>query len=336
MKHLPHGVAAFCFLLAGALAYYVYDRQAQLGLAVRANTQLKIERDRGMRKISELERQLRELQEAQQANLVMQDEVRWVDAAANAAARYEGASTLASNRFRQLVFSPELKEPMAIQQRALLDVSYRALFAELKLPDPELAKLKALLIARHNAFLHVTESTDRRSQPGRAQLLTQALAFQKAQDALIQSTLGDAAYRQYLAYQLTLPQRYLVELLERRLSYGAHPLGAQQAADLLALLAQQSPREGGTAYPPRIAGTTYSPFFAGVGGALNSLAMRSPILTPDILQQARRFLGAEQSAALAEIAEEQAADTTLGNILRDHPGRPPRPSAPTPASTTES
>jgi hypothetical protein len=242
----------------------------------------------------------------------------------------EGRSRMANMRaaatdLMGMMDTPEVQQLMALRSRGALDSRYAALFKNLALPPDQLKKFQDLLLDKQNTMRDVLAAM--RSQglaPGPESRDQMRALVQNANaeiDNQIQSTLGSAAFAQYQDYERTQPQRATVDRVQQRLSYSSQPLSDQQAAQLVAVLAQNPPQSGGNG-PGGGGGGGFRQLFNGGGGAT------API-TDQALQQAGTILAPAQLTALQELQQEQQAQAQLARRARDNfAGGRPAPAPP--------
>ncbi len=229
------------------------------------------------------------------------------------------------NRFNQMMDTPEAQRLLAIQQKAGLDARYSQLFKAMHLSPELLDKFKSLLVEKQTALLDVMAAARSQGLTGgtnRAELNQMIQSTQAEVDASIRTTLGDAAFTQYQNYEQTLPQRNTVGQLDARLSYSDQPLTADQADQLIAILAD-------TARPSAASGTApgATPNPTRPGGIFN--ATGAPI-TDAALTQASAILSPAQVQALTQVQQEQHAQAALRQLMRNQAQNPPPPAAPVP------
>lgn len=205
--------------------------------------------------------------------------------------------------------NPQVRQLMAMQQRAMLDPRYAALFRKLNLAPADLEKLKALLVERQNAAGDVyttarEQGLDLRANRDQVRDLVKNLEAES--EASIRALLGEANYQQYRQYEQTAPQRGVVSQIEQRLSYSSTPLYGSQAEQLVALMASAAPSRG--------AGNTPAIAFAGLGGFAGGRVQ----LTDSVIAQSAGFLSAAQVQALREIQQEQHTQAQLLQEMRQN------------------
>ena len=229
--------------------------------------------------------------------------------------------------FLGMMDTPEVQQLMALRSRGILDSRYAALFKNLNLPPGQLKKFQDLLLDKQSTVRDVISAM--RSQgltPGPESADQMRTLVQNANaeiDSQIQSTLGDAAFAQYKAYENTQPQRATVDRVQQRLSYSSQPLTDQQASQLVSLLAQNPPANpGGGNGNGGGGGGGLRQFFNGGGGAT------API-TDQAIQQAGSILSPAQVTALQDLQQEQQAQAQLARQARANFGNQrPTPAAP--------
>lgn len=240
---------------------------------------------------------------------------------------------------------PEVLALLNLQQQPALDTRYAALFKNLNLQPEQVDRLKALLAERSTTVMDVLaaardQGIDPRLNPE---------AFQKlvadAQGEInnsIKSVIGEAGFAQLSNYEQTLPQRTVVDQLERRLSYTNTPLTSAQAEQLVQILANNpAPRtapSGGSPPPgpppargPDMGGMIMAAFGPGMGpvaGLMEAGRGNAPALvTTAALTNAQTVLSPPQTQALQQIQQQQQSQQQLQQMMRDtlSSGQPPPP-----------
>jgi len=226
----------------------------------------------------------------------------------------------------QMLESPEMRQLMAIQQKGRLDSRYAALFKSLGLPPEKLDKFKQLLVDKQSAAMDVMAEARAQGLVGpdsRAQIQDLLKSTNQELDDSIRSTLGDAGYEQYQQYDRTQSQRALVDQLASRLSYTDSPLTAQQAQQLVPLLAGNAPATSGS---DGAANVHLTATVSGPGGNASMIIGDSSgaTLTNESVAAAQDILTPSQVDALRQLQAEQLAQQQMGQNLRQSfpPGAP--------------
>jgi hypothetical protein len=148
---------------------------------------------------------------------------------------------------------PEFVKQMAVQQKAMLDNRYAALFKELALTPAQLQQFQNLLMEKQDAARDVLAAAQQQGLNFRNDRdeINQLMQQSNAEiDSQIQSALGPNAYAQYQAYEQTLPARNTANQIQTSLSYTSDPLTDDQKKKLIPILAAASPN-GGNPNSPR-------------------------------------------------------------------------------------
>lgn len=231
---------------------------------------------------------------------------------------------------RELMAKPEVQALMAQQQKAVVEGRYAALFKSLNLTPEQAEKLKTLLADRMNTGRDVAEAAraqgidPRENRDTFAKLLSDA---QATLDNSIKSVIGEQGYAQLQSYEQTMPQRSVVEQLQRQLAYGDTPLTAQQSEQLVQILAANAPqRTAGDSSQPSLAlrGPDVSlvgGMGPGSGGPAGVVMIGGPAgstatVTANAIAQAQAVLSASQVAALQQIQQQQATQQQLQQVIR--------------------
>ncbi|MEY2879227.1 MAG: hypothetical protein RLZZ15_1607 [Verrucomicrobiota bacterium] len=253
---------------------------------------------------------------------------------------------------RAALAKPDVQAMIAVQQKALVDARYAALFRQLGLPAAQRAKVEALMTEFQNTGLDVlTVATEQgvRDPQGIRQLMEAVRA-----DYLngVKAALGDAAFQQFQNYEQTLPQRALVNQLQQRLSSTDTPLSPAQADQLVTILAtnapatttaapasgglsQNAPPPGGPRGPAgpggdagavvgALLGGDFGGAFAGFAGGPGTTGATA-VITPAAVNQSQAVLSAPQVSALQQLQQQQQTAQQLQQIIREVRGAPPAP-----------
>ncbi len=145
---------------------------------------------------------------------------------------------------RELMNKPEVQAMVATQQKAAVEARYAALFKSLNLSPEQSEQLKSLLVERQTSRQDLFEAAraqgiDPRENPeAYRKLLTDS---RNEFDSSIKGVIGESGLAQLQSYEQTLPQRNIVDELQKRLSYSNTPLTATQADQLVQILAANTP-----------------------------------------------------------------------------------------------
>lgn len=234
---------------------------------------------------------------------------------------------------RELMAKPEVQALMAQQQKAAVEGRYAALFKSLNLTPEQAEKLKTLLADRMNTGRDVAEAAraqgidPRENRETFTKLLTDA---QTTLDNSIKSVIGDQGYSQLQAYEQTMPQRNVVEQLQRQLAYSDSPLTAQQSEQLVQILsANAAPRTATDATQAGVAVRAPDFVFSagggpGMGGPAGAIMIgggpgggSSATITANAVAQAQTILNASQVSALQQLQQQQATQQQLQQVIRN-------------------
>jgi hypothetical protein len=231
------------------------------------------------------------------------------------------------NNLASLLENPEFSKLWNSQQKLALDSRYSPLFKALNLSPADLDKFKSLLVEKQAAITDVMSSAreqglDPRNPDDRAQLATLLQTAQAQVEANIQQTLGAAQFAQYQNYEQTLPQRNVVTQLAQSLSYTGTPLQDTQVAQLVNILAANTPAQNQNA-------SGLGGLFAGMGGGFGN---RTSPITDAAITQAQSILTDPQVAALQQLQAQQQAQRQIAQMMRqgNAGGTAPSSSAATP------
>lgn len=240
--------------------------------------------------------------------------------------------------FMGMMDNPEYQKLMTIQQKAMLDGRYAALFRKLKLSPQQLEQFKQLLVERQTSMIDLmtvarAEGLDPRTDP---EAYRKLVADTQAEvDQTIKTALGDAAYAEYKNFEATAPFRNVVAQLDQRLSYHGTALSETQGEQLVQILAEANQARMAAAPPVgggmRIASATVtnSPP-AGVSNVVNFITGSGTMVTDEVVSRASGILAPDQVAALQQIQQEQAAAAEMGRLMRAQMGQGNRPGGGTP------
>ena len=278
-----------------------------------------------------------------------------------------------ASAIRDLMSKPEVQAMVSLQQKAAIEARYATLFKNLNLPSEQIEKLKTLLAERSTTMQDIMsvahdQGINPRENPD---------AFRKlvadAQNEInnsIKSVIGDQGFAQLNTYELTLPQRNIVNELQQRLSYTSTPLTAAQAEQMVQILANNTPQptassspgrgqegqppSGGRGGPPPggfgRGGPDLGGMIAGVmaggpgmsfmpGGFDGGRSGGTAPVTSAAVSQAQTVLAPPQLAALQQIQQQQQTQQQLRQMITDtlsasHPARSSSGVAPNPTSGT--
>lgn len=226
---------------------------------------------------------------------------------------------------RALMDKPEVQRLMAIQQKAMIDSRYAALFKNLNLSPEQTDKLKSLLAERQTAVLDVMSAAreqglNPRSDPdGFRKLISDA---QTEIDTNIKATVGDAGYAQLQQFEQTQPQRNLLNQLQQNLSYTSTPLTDVQANQLVQILASNSAQGSGEGVIGGFAGRgggAGGAFMAALGGG-DGFGGGGATITPAAVTQASSILASTQLQALQQLQQAQQAQQQMQQLVRQTAG----------------
>ena len=240
---------------------------------------------------------------------------------------------------------PEFQKMIALQQRGKVEAKYADLFKRLKLTPAELEKLQTLLGDRQGAFADAMMAARGQGLTGRdARELANKVArdTQKEITGSIKELLGPQRFSQLQNYERTAPQREMVSQLADRLSYTTTPLTSRQQDQLVQALANADAQKAAraanaqakaTGQPATRVRPPQTPSIAPLPGTVAGLglgASSSVAITNTAVNRAQTFLSPQQLAALQRMQQEQQAQQTLGNLLRNGTVTAPTPAPKTP------
>lgn len=208
-----------------------------------------------------------------------------------------------------LMENPQFMAAMQAQQRARLDNRYAELFQKLNLSPAQIEQFKVLLAERQASRMDVFAAARNEGLTGRENRDELRALVRQAEaeiDEGIRELLGDAGFAEYQQYELTAPQRGLVNQVETRLSYSASPLTPAQSDALINILATTT--EGSSGGDRQVRN--------GPGPLGNSA-----VITDEVLNRAHGLLSASQLEALREIQAEQQAQREMAELMRQRGGR---------------
>ena len=245
--------------------------------------------------------------------------------------------------FASLMNRPEAVRLMAMQEKAMLNARYAALFKKLALSPEKLAQFQSLLADKLSVPMDVMtaaiqQGIDPMQNPPEFRQLVQNA--QADIEEKIKAALDPASYAQYQNYVQTEPQRMVVNQLQQSLSYTDTPLTTAQVDQLMQILANTSPVNGGGA--PGTGGAAVA--YVNRTGSGNSMvvAVGTPppegggsfggsLVTDETVTRAQSVLSPAQVQALREIQQQQQAAAQLRQQMMQNPGTggapPPLPIA---------
>lgn len=261
---------------------------------------------------------------------------------------------------RELLARPDVQSMVQSQQRAGIASRYAPLYQRLNLSAGQIDQLSALLIERGNtrqdAFTAAREQgVDPRANPDAMRKLLADV--QAPIDASLKSLLGESGFAQLQNFEQTQPQRAVVGELQQRLSYTGSPLTANQAEQLVQILAANTPPRpqlpataGESGQPPGPGGGVGPPPGAGRGPGIGplelgflaagpgpgdlpvgidaALRVAAAPVTNAAVAQAQSVLTPAQVTALQEIQQQQQAQQQLQQIVRETLAPGPQPGTP--------
>jgi hypothetical protein len=226
---------------------------------------------------------------------------------------------------------PEFQKMVALQQRGKIEAKYADFFRTTKLSPEELGRVQTLLADRQGAF---TDALLAARDPGfegkeaREIAKQVAASLQKEISDNLKAALGPERFAQLENYERTAPQREAVQQLAQRLSYTNTPLTPQQQEQLVQALAAT-----GTERPAKVTRKTGAPPAATTdakptkpaqvtslpGGAagLGLGAGTNVAISNATIASAQTFLAPQQLSVLQRMQQEQNAQQTIGNLLRN-------------------
>lgn len=237
--------------------------------------------------------------------------------------------TAVERAMRDLMTKPEVQAMLNLQQQSAIDGRYAALFKNLNLPPDQIDRLKALLAERSTTVMDVMaaareQGIDPRQNPE---------AFRKlvadAQNEInnsIKGLIGESGFAQLGNFEQTLPQRAVVDQLERRLSYTSTPLSSAQAEQLVQILASNpAPRPGPDGPPgrgPDLSGMLMGALGPGAAPMAEMIERAggrggSTTVTPAAVAQSQSILSPPQVQALQQIQQQQQSQQQLRQIVND-------------------
>ncbi|MDR0902307.1 MAG: hypothetical protein LBM92_06015, partial [Opitutaceae bacterium] len=301
-------------IACGVLAWTQYQRAARLATASLSGD----DRAALMRKLSDAENRVRDLEAAQSAPseqpaAAETERPRRRGPDSPDAQRRDSRGRDAFRSMNAVLGTPEGARLMAVQQKARLDNSYARLFQKLNLPPDQLEKFKDLLIEKENISRDTMSAAREQGLDFRSNRdeLRALMAQSGAElDAAIVAAIGQDNFNAYQTYQQTPFERAVVSQLDQRLSYTAAPLTAAQSDRLAALLAAAKPAST-TAAPGDGGGPLTRPGWAGGAMPGGGFAPGGTQITDEVITQASAFLNAAQTEALRQLKTEQQSQRQL-------------------------
>jgi len=225
------------------------------------------------------------------------------------------------NPMASLMQNPDFARALVTQQKSALDLRYADLFRRLNLAPDQVDRLKDLLIERQSAAADVMAAAREQGVDGREnrdELRQLVQSTQADTEEAIRAFLGESGYNEYKTYEQTQPQRALVTQLETKLSYGGAPLQKAQMDQLVRILAETSPQQGGG----RGAGVMN---FVSAGRGFDS-GGPMPIggsfgggvqITDEAIARAQGVLSQPQLQSLKQMQAEQQAQRAMAEAVRN-------------------
>lgn len=181
----------------------------------------------------------------------------------------------------ELMKDPEFAAAMKLDQEARIDNRYATLFKQLNLPPEQLAALKSLLAERENATRDVWASAAAQGlnpRDNREELRQLTADLQAEVDENIKTTLGENVLKSIENYNLTAPQRNVINDFNQKLAIGGSSLNDSQSQQLTTILAETAQSSG-----------------------------RNVLITDATIARAQAVLTPAQVAALTQLQAEQNA-----------------------------
>ncbi|MES2696770.1 MAG: hypothetical protein V4773_25100 [Verrucomicrobiota bacterium] len=351
-KNLAIGLLALATVGGAILAWKQYGELVEL----RASALNREERSDLQKRIADLERKNREMQDRMAARTRRAEDGEAVAAEGSEGERRDGRGPGGPGSrgrpgdprqmeaaMRELMAKPEVQAMMNLQQKAGIESRYAALFKNLNLTADQAEKLKSLLAERGNTLRDINEVAraqgidPRENADAFRKLMTDS---QNELNGSIKSVLGEQGYAALQTYEQTLPQRGVVEQLQRQLSHTDLPLNPSQAEQLVQILAANSPQRTTTTGTGSTTATNVAVDFGpgrgpgGPGGGMDGgrvliggpgMGMGPPgglgggtaTVTPAAIAQAQTVLAGPQVAALQQIQQQQQTQQQLQQLIRD-------------------
>ena len=139
----------------------------------------------------------------------------------------------AANPFGEMFKSPEMKELIKTQQKAvfsgMIDKNYAAFFSGLQLTPEQSASLKELIMKKSlvDAGLGMSMISGDTDASKRKDMMQQAKTDKEAIDGEIKQFLGEDNYPQFQAYEKTMPERMAISSFKDQQATGAGALNAE-------------------------------------------------------------------------------------------------------------
>jgi hypothetical protein len=233
--------------------------------------------------------------------------------------------------FASLMNRPEAVRLMAMREKAMLTARYAALFTKLALSPEKLAQFQGLLADKLSVPMDVLTAA---SQQGINPMQNPQEFHQLVQNAQaeieekIKAALDPASYAQYQNYLQTEPQRMVVNQLQQSLGYTDTPLTTAQADQLMQILADTSPVNGGgvitsgaaVAYVNRTGPGNSMVVAVGPPPPDGGGGLGGSQVTDEAVTRAQGVLSPAQIQALREIQQQQQAAAQLRQQMMQNAG----------------
>jgi len=145
----------------------------------------------------------------------------------------------AANSFAEMFKSPEMKELIKTQQKAvfsgMIDKNYAALFTGLQLTPEQSASLKEMIVKKSlvDAGFGMSLMSGDADASKRKELMQQAKTDKEAIDGQIKQFLGEDNYPQFQTYEKTMPERMAISSFKDQQATGPGALNADQESQLV-------------------------------------------------------------------------------------------------------
>jgi Sec-independent protein translocase protein TatA len=237
MKNVTIGILLLAAVVFGSL-YLSQNRKAGEAQATIGNLR---------QNVADLESRLAE-QEKRSASL----QTRLHDTRAKAVAKADEVAHLeqvltnspqtnakAANPFAEMFKSPEMKELIKTQQKAvfsgMIDKNYAAFSTGMQLTPEQSASLKELVVKKSlvDAGMAMSMMSGDVDASKRKEVMQQAKADKEAIDGEIKQFLGEDNYPQFQAYEKTMPERMAISSFKDMQATGAGALNPDQESQLV-------------------------------------------------------------------------------------------------------
>jgi hypothetical protein len=245
-----------------------------------------------------------------------------------------GAFTNQAAIARDLLAKPEIQAFLNQQRKSAVEERYSALIKKLNLPPDQAERLKTLLGERQNTAQDVLTAALEQGVDPRTDREGLRKLMQSARDDVdnsIKSLLGESGFDSLKNYEQTMPQRNLVDQINRRLAVNGEPMNPVQMEQLVDILAanappRPTPTANGDGGP---GGRGFGPGFGGRGdiagggvagaalGAVLDGGVRGPIVTAAAVNQAQGILSQSQLAALQQVQQQQQQAFQVRQIVNE-------------------